>query len=76
MNWIFLMKPPEFKIPISVESYDEKAAENYRNYYVAEKRIVSMRYTGSDNHTSCKIAIIIVHWPKHSFGATKSLNPL
>ena len=35
------MKPSEFKISISVESYDEKNAENYRNYYVAEKHIVS-----------------------------------
>ena len=35
------MKPSEFKIFISVESYDEKYAENYRNWYVAEKRIVS-----------------------------------
>ena len=35
------MKPSsEFKISISVESYDEKTAENYRNCYVAEKRIV------------------------------------
>ena len=35
------MEPSEFKISISVESYDEKAAENYRNYYVAAKRILS-----------------------------------
>ena len=35
------MKPSESKICISVESYDEKTAENYRNYYIAEKRIVS-----------------------------------
>ena len=35
------MKPSEFKFSISVESYDEKTAENYRNGYVAEKRIVS-----------------------------------
>ena len=34
------MKPSEFKISISVESYDEKTAENYRNSYVAEKPIV------------------------------------
>ena len=34
------MKPLEFKISILVESYEEKTAENYRNYYVAEKRIV------------------------------------
>ena len=34
------MKPSELKISISVESYDEKTAENYRNCYVAEKRIV------------------------------------
>ena len=35
------MKPSEFKISISVESYDEKTAENYRNCFVAEKHIVS-----------------------------------
>jgi len=35
------MKPSEFKILISVESYDEKTAENYRNCYVAENSIVS-----------------------------------
>ena len=35
------MKPSELKISISVESYDEKTAENDRNCYVAEKRIVS-----------------------------------
>ena len=35
------MKLLELKISISVESYDEKTAENYRNCYVAEKRIVS-----------------------------------
>ena len=34
------MKSSEFKIFISVESYDEKTAENYRNCYVAEKHIV------------------------------------
>ena len=39
LNYIFLMKPSEFKIFISVESYDEKIAENYRNCYVAEKRL-------------------------------------
>ena len=31
------MKLSEFKIFISVESYDEKTSENYRNCYVAEK---------------------------------------
>ena len=35
------MKPSEFKIFISVESYDEKTAENYRNCYFAEKHTVS-----------------------------------
>ena len=29
-------EPSEFKIYISVKSYDEKAAENYQNCYVAE----------------------------------------
>ena len=35
------MKPSKLKIPISVESYDEKVAENYRNCYVAENSIAS-----------------------------------
>ena len=35
------MKPSEFKIFISVESYDEQTVENYRNCYAAEIRIVS-----------------------------------
>ena len=34
------MEPSAFKISVSVESYDEKTAENYQNYYVAEKPIV------------------------------------
>ena len=41
MDQIFPMKLSEFEISISVESYDEKTAENNRNCYVAEKRIVS-----------------------------------
>ena len=41
MNYIFPMKPSEFKILIFVEGYDERSAENYRIYYVSEKRIVS-----------------------------------
>ena len=35
------MKPSEFKISISVDSYNEKSDENYQNFYVDEKRIVS-----------------------------------
>ena len=35
------MKPSEFKIPTSVEIYDEKTAENYGIFYVAVKRIGS-----------------------------------
>ena len=35
------MKPSELKIYISIKSYDENTAENDRNCYVAEKRIVS-----------------------------------
>ena len=34
------MKPSEFKISISVISYDEKSAKNDQNCYVAEKRLV------------------------------------
>ena len=41
LNFIFDMKQLELKISISVEFYDEKTSESYRNYYVAEKRIVS-----------------------------------
>ena len=37
--YIFSMKPSESSI--SVESYDEKTAENSRKCYVAEKRIDS-----------------------------------
>ena len=37
------MKPSELKISISFESYDEKTAQIYRNYYVDEKRIVSTK---------------------------------
>ena len=35
------MEPSDFKISISVESYEEKTAENYRNCYLPEKRRVS-----------------------------------
>ena len=35
------MKSSELKISISIESYDEKTAENDQNRYVAEKNIVS-----------------------------------
>ena len=34
------MKPSELKIYISIESYDEKTVENYRNCYFAENPIV------------------------------------
>ena len=35
------MKPSELKISFSIRSYDEKTAENYRNYFAAQKSIVS-----------------------------------
>ena len=35
------MKLSKFKISIAIESYDEKTAHDYRNYYFAEKSIVS-----------------------------------
>ena len=35
------MKPSKFEIYFSVGSYDKKDAENCRNRYVVEKRIVS-----------------------------------
>ena len=38
------MESSDFKIYISVESYDEKMTENYWKYYVAEKRIISELY--------------------------------
>ena len=41
LSKIFPMEPSKFKNSISVESYDEKTAENYRNCYVAEKHIFS-----------------------------------
>ena len=33
------MNSSEFKISISVENYDVKTTENYRNFYVVEKCI-------------------------------------
>ena len=33
LSWIFPLEPSELKISISVESYDEKTAENYRYCY-------------------------------------------
>ena len=39
MTQILPIKPSESKL--SVENYDEKTAENYRNCYVVEKRIAS-----------------------------------
>ena len=41
INFYGYILPSEFKSSISFESYDEKTAENYWNYYVAEKRIGS-----------------------------------
>ena len=41
LNQIFLMKPSEFEISLSVKSYEKKIAENSRNGCVAEKRIAS-----------------------------------
>ena len=35
------MKSSELKISLSVKSYDGKTAENYLNFYVVEKRIIS-----------------------------------
>ena len=35
------MNPSEFKISILVEGYDEKTAENDRNCFVDEKRLIS-----------------------------------
>ena len=37
------MKQSQFKIFISVESYNEKTDENYLNCYVAEKRITHIK---------------------------------
>ena len=41
LNQIFPMKPLGFQNVLSVKSYDKKTPENFRNSYVAEKRIVS-----------------------------------
>ena len=38
---ILSMNRSESKISFSVENYDEKTGENYRNFYVIEKRIIS-----------------------------------
>ena len=40
LSKIFPMEPSEFKNFLSVESYDEKTAENDRNCYLAENGIV------------------------------------
>ena len=41
LNHIFPMKTSKFEISLLVESYDKKkSAENCRNGYVAEKRLV------------------------------------
>ena len=40
-DYIFPMEPSEFKLSISVESCDEETVENYRKYYLAEKRMIS-----------------------------------
>ena len=41
MNQILQMKPSGSKISLLLESYYENTSENYRDCYVAEKRIVS-----------------------------------
>ena len=47
------MKPLELKMSISIESYDEKTTENYRNCYVAEKpTIFKASYTSIPNFNS------------------------
>ena len=35
------MKPSEFQISLSIKSYEKKTVEIFRNYYDAEKRIMS-----------------------------------
>ena len=50
------MKLLEFKISISVESYDEKTAENYRKWYVAEMLIVSKRHGGSNKSPALNLS--------------------
>ena len=41
LNEILSMKPIEFEISYSIESYDKKATEKWLNFNDAEKRIVS-----------------------------------
>ena len=44
------MKPLEFKISISVESYDEKPVGNYRNFQ-KRKKINSLSFIFSEKYT-------------------------
>ena len=62
------MKPSEFEIFFSVESYDKKTPENCQNCCVAEKRIVSKlsRY---------KSLILITHIEDLNKHCVKILNP-
>ena len=41
LNEIFPMKPSEFKIFLSGESYDKKTAENCLNFHDTDKHIIS-----------------------------------
>ena len=43
LNQIFPMKPSEFEISLSVESYAKKTDENCWNGYVAEKKHYSFQ---------------------------------
>ena len=38
---VFPMKPSEFKISLSVETYDKKTTGSCLNFYDVEKRIIS-----------------------------------
>ena len=38
LKHVFAMKPSEFDIFLSVDSYDKETAENCRNFYDAEKQ--------------------------------------
>ena len=41
LSYILSINPYKYAISLSGESYDENTPANYRNCYVAEKRIVS-----------------------------------
>ena len=60
------MEPSDLKISISVESYDEKTAENYRNFYDAKKRIIFALQTYEQSSKTHPKIIHAVHSSQHN----------